>query len=136
MTDYSDWKVLKSVLDYSGDDEEKQAAQQAAQAQYEQAANWCDDNQDYCMGEDGKYYAVISNEKPEPTKEQIRKMREFAYSEEVDTKTSHISRLRDTTPMTPEIEAEIAKLIAERDAKYAEIQERYPYPDEADDEVA
>lgn len=127
MTDYSNWRVLKSILDYNGDDEEQQLAQQEAQNEYEQAANWCNDNQDYCMGEDGDYYAVIANTKTEPTNEEIKKMREFLYSEQVDTLTSHISRLRDKSPMTPEIEEEINQLITERDKRFEDIQKLYPY---------
>ena len=51
------------------------------------------------------------------------KMREAAYEAEVDPITAHIARLRDVDPES----AEIAELIAERDAKVAEIKERYPY---------
>ena len=50
-------------------------------------------------------------------------MREKAYESEVDPITAHIARLRDVDPES----AEIAELIAERDAKVAEIKERYPY---------
>lgn len=62
-----------------------------------------------------------------PTHEEIREMRAEAYRDEVDPITSHISRLRDAE-QTEEIIAEIAELVAERDAKVAEIKERYPYP--------
>ena len=78
-----------------------------------------------------RYFIIRENVKlPEPTPptdEEIRQMRERAYESEVDPITAHIQRLRDTTPMTEEVEIEIAELIAERDAKVAAIKERYPY---------
>lgn len=132
MTDYSNWKVLKSVINYRGDDEEKQAAAQAAQAEYSEVSFWCDENP-YTIEETEKYYQTVYIPEPEPhipTNEEIRQMRERSYQYEVDPITAHIQRLRDTTPMTPEIEAEIDTLVVERDAKFTEIQERYPYHEE------
>lgn len=79
-----------------------------------------------------KGYAPVE---PEPTHDDIEMSRRFAYESEVDCITAHIQRLRDEE-QTPEIEAEIAELVAERAEKVAEIKERYPYPDNADDEVA
>lgn len=78
---------------------------------------------------DGSWYvAGYAPEKPEPTHDEVSKMREEAYIKEVDPITCHINRLKDEE-QTPEIEAEIAELIAERTAKVAEIKERYPYPE-------
>ena len=62
-----------------------------------------------------------------PTYDDIKLMRSMAYVREVDPITAHIQRLRDQNPQP---EGEIAQLIAERDAKFIEIQERYPYPEE------
>ena len=59
--------------------------------------------------------------------EEVRQLRECAYAAEVDTITAHINRLRDKE-QTPEVIAEIETLKLERDAKYLEIKERYPYP--------
>lgn len=67
--------------------------------------------------------------KPIPTDEEQRKNREYAYAQEVDCITAHIQRLRDEE-QTPEIEAEIEQLIAERAAKVEEIKQRYPYSEE------
>lgn len=61
--------------------------------------------------------------------EEVKQLRECAYAAEVDTITAHINRLRDKE-QTPEIISEIEELKQERDAKYLEIQERYPYPEE------
>lgn len=127
MTDYSNWKVKKSVINYTGEDEEKQAQAHSAQAEYTAVAAWCNEN-GYTIEDDGTYYKVVAIPEPTPpTDEEISQMRASAYAVEVDTITAHIARLRDTNPMTPEVEAEIAQLISERDAKFAEIQERYPY---------
>jgi hypothetical protein len=124
MTDYSNWKILKSELDEHAEE-------------YSQVADWCNENGEYTIEDDGTYYKVVKLPEPTPpTDEEIRQMREKAYEAEVDSITSHISRLRDTTPMTPEVEAEIADLIVERDAKFHEIQERYPYNEETYNEVS
>jgi hypothetical protein len=120
MTDYSNWKILKTEADEKADE-------------YSQVAEWCNENGQYTIEDDGTYYKVVEIVIPEPippTDEEIRKMRERAYAAEVDGITAHIQRLRDTSPMTAEVEAEIAELIAERDAKVAEIKERYPYNEE------
>ena len=72
-------------------------------------------------------YTPVEPEPPAPTKEEQSEKRARAYQAEVDPITSHIQRLRDAE-QTEEIIAEIAELIAERDAKVAAIKERYPYP--------
>lgn len=73
------------------------------------------------------YIKGYAPEPPAPTKDEQSAKRERAYKDEVDGITAHISRLRDAE-QTDEILAEIATLIAERDAKVAEIKELYPYP--------
>lgn len=95
--------------------------------QYADLAVYC--NQNNCHIEDkGDYLESVENPPHVPTKEEQEQNRANAYQQEVDPITSHISRLRDTTPMTEEVEEEIANLIIERDAKVEEIKERYPYP--------
>lgn len=73
----------------------------------------------------GEY--LLKSEIPAPSKEEQSENRAEAYRDEVDPITSHIQRLRDAE-QTEEVIAEIAELIAERDARVAEIKERYPYP--------
>lgn len=68
MTDYSDWKVLKSVINYIGEDEEKTIAAQEAQNEYSNAADWCNENQQYVITEDELYYKTELI--PEPTTEE------------------------------------------------------------------
>lgn len=132
MTDYSNWKVLKSVCNYEGDDPQKQKEAQAAQAEADKVNDWCNENH-YMIDEDELYY--FTTPRSPITHEDVEKLREAAYEAEVDCITAHIQRLRDEE-QTPEIEAEIAELVAERAEKVAEIKERYPYPDNANDEVA
>lgn len=118
---YENWKILKTEADEKADE-------------YSQVAEWCNESGKYTIEDDGTYYKVVEIVIPEPippTDEEIRKMRERAYAAEVDGITAHIQRLRDEI-QTPEIEAEIAALIAERDAKVAEIKERYPYNEEGE----
>ena len=94
--------------------------------EYADLAVYC--NQNNCHIEDkGTYLESVPNPEHIPTDEEQKENRARAYQAEVDPITSHISRLRDTDPMTEEIEQEIADLIVERDAKVKEIKERYPY---------
>ena len=111
---YENWKILKTEL------EEKQE-------EYSTVAEWCNDSEGYYISEVGDYYMVVKREPHIPTDEEQKENRAFAYQEEVDTITAHISRLRDTIPMTEEIEQEIALLIEERNTKVQEIKERFPY---------
>ena len=72
----------------------------------------------------GEY--LLKSEIPAPTHDEQSQKREQAYKAEVDPITAHISRLRDKE-QTEDIVAQITELVAERDAKVAEIKERYPY---------
>lgn len=63
---------------------------------------------------------------PKPSNEYQSEQREIAYTAEVDPITAHIQRLRDKE-QTEEVVAQIAELVAERDAKVEEIKARYPY---------
>lgn len=93
-----------------------------------EAANWCNNNNAYIEEIGKRQYEIKAVPEPTPpTKEEQSKKREQAYKDEVDGITAHISRLRDLE-QTEEIQAEIAELIAERDAKVQEIKQRYPYP--------
>lgn len=73
----------------------------------------------------GEY--LPKSEIPAPSKEEQSEKRADAYLAEIDPITAHIQRLRDAE-QTEEVVAEIAELIAERDAKVEEIKARYPYP--------
>lgn len=67
MTDYSNWQVEKSVIDYIGFDAEKQAAAEQAQAEYTAAAEWCNESGQYTIieDEDGELYKVVKLDKNE-----------------------------------------------------------------------
>ena len=60
MTDYSNWKILKSELDEHTEE-------------YSQVADWCNENGEYTIEDDGTYYAVVKN--PEPTAEELKQAR-------------------------------------------------------------
>ena len=100
---YENWKVLKSVINYSGDDEEKQKAAQAAQEEYTAVAEWCNEN-GYMIAETELYYEV--QPVPEPTVEekevQVRSVRD-AYLQHYD-----FTQLPDT-PFTAEEKAQYAE---------------------------
>ena len=97
-----------------------------------EAADWCNDNNLQIMEiepvDSVRRFQIQEIPEHIPTEEEQRQNRANAYQVEVDPITSHIQRLRDKE-QTPEIQAEIAELIAERDAKVEEIKERYPYND-------
>lgn len=83
---FEDWKIEKSVINYSGDDEEKQAEAEEAHKEYSEVAEWCNENQEYSIRENGEYYEVYKL--PEPTteekQEQVRAVREQYFAEYVD----------------------------------------------------
>lgn len=60
MTDYSNWKILKSEADEKAEE-------------YAQVAEWCNKGQEYHIEEQGEYYAVAKN--PEPAEEDIKQAR-------------------------------------------------------------
>lgn len=135
MTDYSNWKVKKSIFNYVGDDKEKQEQANIARQEYADAAEWCNESGQYHIEETRYYYEAMKNPVPTPpSDEEIRQMRERAYTQEVDPITAHIQRLRDME-QTEEVKAEIAELVAERDIKVQEIKERYPYNEESDENI-
>ena len=117
---YENWKIKTSELDEKVEE-------------YSEVAEWCNENnyhiEFYIDENDIEWYRTVKNPEPlPPTKEEQEQNRARAYQQEVDPITSHIQRLRDME-QTPEIEAEIAKLIVERDEKVEEIKARYPYPE-------
>ena len=120
MTDYSNWKILKSESDEKAEE-------------YSQVAEWCNNGGEYHIEfyideNDIEWYRTVKNPEPlPPTKEEQRENRAFAYTKEVDPITCNIDRLRDKE-QTEEIIAEIEQLKLERNAKVEEIKARYPYP--------
>ena len=97
------------------------------QAYPPEAAIWCNANNAFIdVISDNRYEIKAIPEPPIPTNEQQKKKRASSYQAEVDPITSHIQRLRDKE-QTPEIIAEIERLIAERDVKVEEIKARFPY---------
>ena len=55
---YENWSILKSELDKKHEE-------------YSAVAEWCNDNQDYIIVEDGLYYKVQKYVKPKQTDEEI-----------------------------------------------------------------
>lgn len=131
MTDYSDWKVLKSVINYTGNDEEKQAAAQAAQEEYSEVAEWCNENQQYSISEDEIYYMTVALPEPlPPTYEEVRQQRVAYRRAHIDDQTAERSRKQANGTWTDDDESTYLALDAEVTAY---VEEHYPYPDEADE---
>lgn len=128
MTDYSNWKVLKSVINYYGDDEEKQQAAKQASDEYTEVAAWCTENQQYMIVETELYYEVQAIPAPlPPTDEEIRQMRVQYRREHIDDQTAERSRKMANGTWTAEDEAAYLALDAEVTAY---IEEHYPYNEE------
>lgn len=122
MTDFSEWKVLKEVVNYDGDDADKQAAQQQASAEFDAAIAWCNEN-NYGIGEDDLYYFTKPN--TPPTYEQVRQMRIRYRREHIDDQTAERSRKQANNTWTADDEAAYLALDAEVTAY---IEEHFPYP--------
>lgn len=134
MTDYANWKVLKSVINYKGDDEEKIAEAQAAQAEYTEVAEWCNNGRQYHIEETELYYETVENPAPlPPTHEDIRQARIAYRRSHIDDQTAERSRKQANGTWTAEDEAAYLALDAEVTAW---IEENLPYPDEENGEVA
>ena len=65
---FKNWKVEKGIINYYGNDEEKQAKAEEARKEYPEVAEWCNKSGEYHIEELGIYYAVVKN--PEPTEEE------------------------------------------------------------------
>ena len=128
MTDYSNWKVLKSVINYYGNDGEKQQAAKQASDEYTEVAAWCTENQQYMIVETELYYEVQAIPAPlPPTDEEIRQMRIKYRREHIDDQTAEKVRKTANGTWTSEDEAAYLALDAEVTAY---IEEHYPYNEE------
>lgn len=64
----------------------------------------------------------------------VEETRAGLYAAQVDPITAHINRLRDEE-LTPELAAEITKLVEERKLLVEEIKAQHPYPDVIEEQV-
>lgn len=131
--DYTDWKILKSTIQYIGDDVDKIALAQKAQSEYEDVVFWCENNNEYTIEDDGIYYKVVEKQPYVPTHEDIRQARIAYRREYIDDHTAERSRKQANNTWTTEDETAYLALDSEVTAW---IEENLPYPDNADDEVA
>lgn len=84
---------------------------------------------EFC-GWKGKFYLADHVPiEPKPTKEEVQAIRADLYTRHKDPITCQIQSLRDEEP-SPEIEAEITRLINERKLIVEEIRANNPYPEE------
>lgn len=121
MTDYSNWKIKKSDLDKKQDE-------------YSEVAEWCDENGEYTIEDDGTYYKVVKLPEPTPpTDEEIRQMRVKYRREHIDNQTAERSRKMANGTWTEEEEQAYLELDAEVTAY---IEEHYPYNEETENEVS
>lgn len=112
---FENWKILKSDL------EEKQK-------EYSEVAEWCNENGQYTIEDDGTYYKVVENPEPlPPTYEEVRQMRIRYRREHIDDQTAERSRKTANGTWTADDEAEYLALDAEVTAW---IEENLPYNEE------
>lgn len=112
---YENWKILKSELDEKAEE-------------YSQVAEWCNNNGEYHIEDDGTYYKTVKNPEPlPPTHEEIRQMRIEYRRTHIDDQTAERSRKKANGTWTEEDEAAYLALDAEVTAW---IEENLPYPDE------
>ena len=67
MTDYTNWKILKTEADEKADE-------------YTQVAEWCNEGQEYHIEEVGDEYQVVKNSEPtqeELNQQEIRTLKDF-----------------------------------------------------------
>ena len=115
MTDYSNWKILKSDLEKKQED-------------YFKVAEWCNESGAYHIEEMGEYYAVAKNPEPlPPTHDEVRQMRIDYRREHIDDKTSERSRKQANGSWTEEDETAYLALDSEVTAY---IEAHFPYPEE------
>lgn len=69
MTDYTNWKIKKSLIHYIGDDIELNKKKTAAMNEYSEVSSWCIEKKDYCIDDDDMYYFV--NKSHAPSKETL-----------------------------------------------------------------
>lgn len=115
MTDYSDWKILKTELD------EKQE-------EYAEVAQWCNESNEYHIEDDGTYYKVVENQEYIPTHDEIKEQRKRYRQDHVDDTTSERSRRMANGTWTDKDEQAYLALDAEVTAY---IEEHFPYPEES-----
>lgn len=97
---------------------------------YTQGAIWCNKN-NCTINSNWVIEAVVV---PEQTRADVEAIRRQLYISKVDPVTAHINRLRDEE-LTPELAAEITKLVEERKLLVEEIKAQHPYPDVIEEQV-
>lgn len=100
---------------------------------FEEARQWCNENNalflEIAPKDDNTRQFQILEMPYEEKVETVEQTRKQLYIAEVDPLTAHINRLRDEE-LTPEVAAEIAKLVEERKVAVAKIKNNHPYPSE------
>jgi hypothetical protein len=128
MTDYSNWKVNKSVINYIGNDADKIKKANEARQQYSDALDWCIATSGYYIAEDNTYYKVAPIPEPLlPTYDEVKEQRAEYRRKNIDDKTAERSRKMANGTWTEEDEQEYLALDAEVTAY---IEEHFPYPAE------
>ena len=126
MTDYSNWKVLRSVINYQGNDEQKLIEAQQARQEYCMVNSWCSENPEYWIAETELYYEVQPVPAPiPPTYEEVRQIRAQYRRTNIDDQTAERVRKMANGTWTAEDEASYLALDAEV-THY--IEEHFPYP--------
>ena len=109
---------------WEDNEENRQRLEEWAEYGYEKTSD------KYVQGYDGKWYVEGTEpEKPAPTVEEVKQARADAYASEVDPLMSEYNRKKTFNLFA---EGEEEALLAEIEAKVAEIKEANPYPASAE----
>lgn len=114
MTDYSNWKILKSEVDEKADE-------------YAEVAEWCNNTQGYHIEDTGEYFEVVKEPEYKPTHDEIRQQRIAYRQSHIDDQTAERSRRQANGTWTEEDEVTYLALDAEVTAW---IEENLPYNNE------
>lgn len=110
---YENWKIKKEEL-------------QDNLEEYSKVAQWCNENQEYQIGEKEGFICTIKKENPSPLSyEEVRRMRIAYRKDHIDDKTAERSRKTANGTWTEEDEQAYLALDAEVTAW---IEKNLPYP--------
>ena len=101
---YKNWQIKKSIINYSGQDEQKKEQAKNAQEEYTKVAEWCNESNQYHIEDIDNYYAVVKNS--EQTEEERKEI--------------EISELKDYLSATDYVVIKIAEGSA-TSAEYADV---------------
>jgi DNA-binding ferritin-like protein len=117
---YENWTIEKSIINYSGDDEELQKKSDEAHKEYSTVAEWCNQGGEYHIEDAGEYYHTVKN--PEPTQEELIQQEIAELKSQLDATDWIVVKISETAETGTDEE------VAELKEKYSdELEKRKEY---------